>query len=356
MGESPLEVCIRLDDVFKNTNVEIVIDEVINISSVDNTVVGKSGSLYKYTDLILALGSETTYFNIEGLAERAFGFKSISEALKLKRHLHEMFEVYLSSKKEDLITQLHIVVVGGGPSGIELASELVGYMKSLSKKHAIDNTFVTIDIVEAAPRLAPMLPPVVTEHIYNRLHSLGVNIFLNRTVMKEDVDEITMKDMSLKSNTLIWTAGSRANHLYGQIASLKVNKTGKVLVGEYLNADGVENIYIIGDGAATTYSGMAQTAIYDGKYIAKLLFSKYNNKTLSKYVPKKVAYAVPVGPYWAAVSVGPFKLYGFFAWFLRQFIDLEFFLSILPLSKAIRAYRPSTHNSESCPTCNDIND
>lgn len=353
VGESPLEVCIRLDDIFKNTKVNIVVDEVISLSHNTKEVVGKSGSVYNYDELILAFGSETVYFGIPGLEKQAYGFKSIGEALKLKKHLHEMFDVYLSSKKEDVIAQLHIVVVGGGPSGIELSGELVGYMKKLARSHGIDNKFVTIDLVESSPRLAPMLPPSVSDRLYDRLHKLGVNVFLNRTVVKEDVDEIVMKDMSLKSNTLVWTAGSRANHVYSKLVGLVLNKAGRVVVGEHLNAIGVENVYILGDGAVTPYSGMAQTALYDGSYIADFFYRKYNNKKLLSYKPKKVAYAVPVGPRWAAVSVGPFKFYGFFAWILRQFIDLQFFLSILPLQSSLQAFFASKHNVETCPTCSE---
>lgn len=125
---------------------------------------------------MLALGSETVYFNIEGIKERSFGFKSINEALKLKKHLHKNFDVYLSATKEDLVASLHIVVVGGGPSGVELVGESIKYMKDLSSKHGIDNKFITIDLVEASSRLTPMLPEKVSEFLYNRLHSLGVNI------------------------------------------------------------------------------------------------------------------------------------------------------------------------------------
>lgn len=353
VGESPLEVCIRLDDIFKKTKVNVVIDEVVSLSYTTKEVIGKSGSVYNYTDLVITLGSETVYFNIPGLEEKAYGFKSIAEALKLKKHLHEIFDIYLSSKKEDVIAQLHIVVVGGGPSGIELCGELVQYMKKLAKSHSVDNKFVTIDLVESSARLAPMLPADVSEAIYNRLHKLGVNVFLNRTVVKEDVDEIVMKDMSFKANTLVWTAGSRANHLYGSLVGLHTNKAGKVIVGEYLNAEGVEDIYVLGDGAMTQYSGMAQTAIYDGEYMASLLSRKYKGMELPLYKPKKVAYAVPVGKYWAAVSVGPFKIYGFIAWILRQFIDLQFFFSILGFRDSIQIFFSSKHSVETCPTCNE---
>ena len=349
-GESPLEVCIPLSEIFLNKDVEVVQDEVVNVDLTNKKVTAKDGSVYMYDDIVLGLGSETVYFNIEGVKERSFGFKSINEALALKTHLHKMFDVYLSSTKEDLVSHLHIVIVGGGPSGVELAGELTKYMAHLAHKHNIDNNFVTIDIVEASPRLVSALPEDVSLHIYNHLHSIGVNIFLNRTVVKEDVDEITMKDMSLKSNTLIWTAGSRTNHFYEFIKGLTLHRSGRVLVDDYLQADGFENVYIAGDSAFTKYAGLAQTALYDGTYIAKTILKKLSGEKIKKYVPSKVAYAVPAGKHWAAVSIGPIKIYGFFGWVIRELVDMRFFLTILPFYKAFRLFR---HHAlcESCTTC-----
>ncbi|MDQ5971663.1 MAG: Pyr redox 2 protein [Patescibacteria group bacterium] len=349
-GESPLEVCIPLEEIFKNKNVEIILDEITGVDLKQNTITGSSGSTYHYNEIVLALGSETVYFNIEGVKERSYGFKSINEALNLKKHLHKVFDIYLSSKKEDVVASLHIVVVGGGPSGVELVGELTRYMPHLANLHGIDNNFVTIDMIEASSRLVPTLPEGVSARIHNKLHSLGVNIFLNRSVEKEDIDQILTKDMSMKSNTLIWTAGSKTNHFYGMIPGLNLHRNGRVIIDEYLHAEGFENVYIIGDAANTKYAGLAQTAIYDGTYMANVIASKSANKKLPVYIPQKVSYAVPVGRRWAAVSMGPLQIYGLLGYLIREIADLKFFLSILPWNKALAINRNQTIG-ESCKTC-----
>lgn len=349
-GESPLEVCICLSDIFKNKNVDVCIDEISNIDT-EKKIVSSSNKNYKYDDLVLCLGSETVYFGIEGLEERAFGFKSINEALSLKKHLHKMFDVYLSSNKEDLVSRLHIVIVGGGPSGVELAGRLTHYMKILSLNHGMDNNFVTIDIVESSSRLMPYLPERLSKKVYDRLHKLGVNIFLNRTVVRSDVDEITMKDMSVKSNTLIWTSGSRTNSFYKKIPGLNFHNKNKVIVDEYLNVFDIEGLYIGGDAAFTKYSGFAQTAIYDGKFIAKNLDRKYRGLIEKKYRPKKVGFAIPIGDGWAAVGVGNFYMYGFLAYIVRELIDIEFFLSIMSFKKVMHIFFFKRNEKEMCQNC-----
>ena len=349
-GESPAEVCICLSHIFENKNIDLIIDDVTDVDTEKKIVFGKNKN-YKYDDLVLALGSQTVYFNIEGLEERAFGFKSIEEALKLKAHLHKMFDVYLSSNKEDLVNQLHIVVVGGGPSGVELAGKLVAYMRDIARKHTVDNNFVTIDLVEASTRLMPYLPEAISNRVYKRLHELGVNIFLNRTVVKNDIDEITMKDMSMKSNTLIWTAGSKTNSFYKKMKGLNFKDNNKVIVDEYMNVFGIDSLYIGGDAAFTKYSGLAQTAIYDGRFIACNLFRKYSGLRLKKYKPKNVAYDVPVGKHWAALAVGHFRMYGYLAWLARELIDIQFFLSILPFKKVMHIFFSKRNSHEMCENC-----
>ncbi len=349
-GANPREVCIPLSEIFANTRIKIINDEIIKVDVNKKKIEGKSGIIYDYSDLVLALGSETVYFNIDGVKERSYGFKSIHEALALKKHLHKMFDVYLSSEKEDVISQLHLVIVGGGPSGVELAGKLVTYMKELSKHHSVKNEFITIDLIEAASSLVSALPSEVSSHVYNRLHKLGVNIFLNRSLVKEDIDEILMKDMSMRTNTLIWTAGSRTNHFYESIEGFTLHRNGRVLVDEYMRPEGFEHVYIAGDSAHTSYAGFAQTALYDGNFIAKTIKADYNGENMPKYIPKKVSYAVPVGEGWAAVSWGPLKIYGWIGYILRELIDLKFFMSILPLYKAIRIFK-NKPLKESCHTC-----
>ncbi len=142
-GKSPLEVCIPLSEIFSakggyasgGKNVEIVIDTVLKINLKENKIEGESGSHYDYDYLVLALGAETAFFGIPGLPEHSFGFKSINQALILKDHLHSLFEEYKKSGKIKGGDELHIDIVGAGPSGIELAGELNQYSKVLAKNH-----------------------------------------------------------------------------------------------------------------------------------------------------------------------------------------------------------------------------
>jgi NADH:ubiquinone reductase (H+-translocating) len=213
-GKSPLEVCIPLREVFEGTKVEVVKDKIISVSLEEKKVEGESGSHYTYDYLVLALGSETAYYNIPGLKEHSYNLKSISSALRLKNHLHQVFATYTRAPQDDKAPIAHIVIVGAGASGTELAAELATYSKEMALMHEVDPRLVTIDLIEAAPRILPQLPERVSDTVQKRLRMLGVNIFLSRIVLKEEVEMVYMKDMQMRTKTVVWTAGIAPHRLY----------------------------------------------------------------------------------------------------------------------------------------------
>lgn len=178
-----------------------------------------------------------------------------------------------------------------------------------------------------------------------------MNIFTNRAIVEGEINEIHLKDMDIKSRTLIWTAGVKPNHLYAEIQGLEFDKKGRVIVDDYLEAKNCENIFVIGDGAATAFIGLAQTAIRDGRFAARAIIKKTRGEKLIPYQPKKPAQAIPVGPGWAAVAIGGFRIYGRVGWWIRRLADFRYFLSILSLKKAILAFRSGKTLCESCAVC-----
>lgn len=377
-GKSALETCIPLRDIFSHKrNVIIEEDLITDVNFKKKYAVGKYGAKYQYDYIILAVGSETAYYDISGLKDLSFTLKSVTDALKLKQHLHEVFSS-------------HVIVVGGGATGVEVAGELALYTKKVAEKHSEHIPLLTIDLITSGERLISQLPLDISIGISRRLRELGVNLYFNRRVTKEEVDEVYMKDMSLKSKTVIWAAGVQGNEFYRKIG-LPVNKKGQVMVDKYLRPINLmlvdrnwkldkevrnlklenqtsniqlqdpassfkhltSNVYIIGDGADTPFSGMAETAIQHGKITAENIVRSIHNQPLrliSAYLEEPI-YAIPVGNDWAAVSMHGMNFYGRVGWYIRRFMQLQFLLSILPFSKALTAWREDGILWESCPVC-----
>lgn len=362
-GSSPLEVCIPLREIFSGKKVEIIEDCAEALDREKKILIGRSGSRYQYDYLVLALGSETNFFNIPGLEKYSYGMKSIAEALRLKQHITETL---LSCKRDftntvEQICDAHFVVIGAGATGVEMAGQLIVYARAIAKEYGIDPSIVSVELIEGASKILPALPASFTDRVEHHLRGLGVNIFLNRTIEREECEQVFLKDMQLKARTVIWTAGVKANSVYEKF-SLSVDRRGKVEVDEHLRLKNDQNVFIAGDGAATTYSGWAQTAMYDGKYIAQII-ARYagmdrakrvhglTNMQLPAYQPRPPINAIPVGPDWAGVLWGKHALYGKLGWWLRRLLDLRVFLAILPPRKAWRAFQSGESICESCSIC-----
>lgn len=349
-GKSPMEMCIPLGDIFRTRKVQFVVDTITGGSLDKKTVFGGSGSRYRYDYLVLALGAETSYFGIPGVAELSYDIKSVGSALKLKKHLHDLFFSHAGLRKGDLMAQFQFVIVGGGPAGVELAGSLREYARGLATMHGIPQNLVTVDVLQAAPRLLPTMNEKVSRLALERLDHLGVNVILNRAVTGEDASGVKLADIRLNAKTIIWTAGVRPSHVYLAMKSLALDKGGRIVVDEMLSVPGAKNVFVIGDSASTPFAGTAQTAIHDAMYVARIIGATEKGKPMPKYMTKKTPYVVPIGG-WAIFTYGNFAASGRVIWWFRELIDLKFFLSILPIRKAFSVWREGGSISESCPTC-----
>ncbi len=362
-GTSPKKVCIPLSDIFSKSSVQTVCDSVTKIDIKGGQVACSSGAVHEYDVLVLALGTDTAYFDIPGLREFSYGFKTIPEAVALRRHIERLYadchklqpETETALQKdggERALCLLHFVIVGAGPSGVEIAGELAACAQEFAGRYRVDRSLITIDLLESAAHILPSFPEKVAERISARLRSLGVNIFVNRALLAEEVEGIKVRGMTMKTETVIWTAGLIPNRLYRETEGLSLEKNGRVKVDTYLRAAGTENIFIAGDGAETPFAGMAQTAIVDGRSIGQNIARLVRNMPLKSYIPQKNHLALPVGAYWAATLFGPLSFYGISGWILRKTADIRYYLSILPLQTAVSTLFGKTPSM--CAVCDPL--
>lgn len=340
-GSKRANSSISLREIFAGKAVAIEQGTAQTLDRKAKTITTADGKVYEYDNLILSLGVVTNYFGIPGLPEYSYSIKSQSEVERFKQHLHQQME---SEKRPDL----HYVIVGAGPTGIELAGALPGYLKHIMKKHSIKDRKVHIDLIEAAPRLLPRLPKRTSRVIARRLRKLGVRIYTGKAVQGQTADELTVSGKPIRSHTVVWTAGV-TNHPFFKDNNFTMMGRGKVGVDIYLQAE--DGIFVIGDNANTPYSGFAQTALHDGAFVARNLRRRADNKKFKSYDAKEPISVIPAGPYWASVSWGLHTFNGKIGWLVREAADLIGFHDLEPWPKAARQLITEFEPQDDCETC-----
>jgi len=339
-GGSKIASSIPLNEIFTGKDLVVAQDSAKSLDRAKKIVRGQSGKDYHYDILIVALGSVTNFFGVNGLREYAYGIKTIEEAQRFRDHLHQQL---LDDQRPDL----NYVVIGGGATGVELAGALPGYIKYIMKRHGLSDRAVKVDVVEAAPRLMPRMSENYSRSIAKRLRRLGIKLYLGQKVLAETADALKLSGRSIASETVVWTAGVTTNPFLAE-NKFELSEHGKAVVDEMLQAE--PDIFIIGDNADTEFSGMAQTALRDGLYIAENLKRQASGKPMKNYVPRRPIYVTPAGPFWAAVSWGKREFFGPFGWLLRQAADLMAYHDLEPWWKASRHWM-AENSEEACPVC-----
>lgn len=324
---------IPLSQIFAKKDVLLVTDTVTSVDSSRKVVTGNSGLVYPYDLLVLALGAETTYFGLPGLDTLSYGFKSLSESEKLRTHIDDLFDAgkITTLSEQEKQNRFHVIVVGGGPSGIEMAGALLENLRTRLVEASLDTSLAKVTIVEGSSRLMPVVAEKVSAKILSRLQKIGVTVLLGKRLQKQEANTVYLDDGELSAETVIWTAGSKTNSFYATIPGFTFSPRKKVVVDQNtLEVVGVPDVYVIGDAAETTYSGLAQTAITDGIFLAKYFTAKLSNRKVPQYVSIKKAYATPVDSKWGVVAYGPIALFGRLPRIFRDLVDVHYFWHVLP--------------------------
>ncbi len=332
---------ISLDELFYKTNVHIIQEIVSTIDKNRQTIQTLSKKEYNYDYLVLSLGTITNDYNIPGVKEHTYDIKNMQSIKKFKEHIHDQIANNHHLDK-------NYFVIGAGPTGLELAGNLTSFVKEIATNHGIRQKHINLTIIEAAPRLLPNLPKDASRIIHKRLRKLKVKIKLNSKLELVSDHSIIVNQKEYPSTSVLWGAGSKNNPFFKD-NDFTITSRGKVSVDAYLQTD--RNIFVIGDNANTPYSGTAQIAIFDGKFVAKNLIRLNKHQELKSYKVKKPIIVIPIGHKWAVMIWNNFRVYGYLGWLLRGIADLIGLHDLENWSKISKQLIYKNELDEDCPIC-----
>lgn len=320
-GKDLAESVIPLKTIFAEyPNVTVVHDKMTSIDP-ERRLIITDKKQYHYDKAILALGSVTTYFGIKGMAEHCFGIKSLDEIKKFQGHMHnEIVQEKLDKE---------FVVIGAGPTGVELAGALCEYVRSLIRVHGLKHSKARVTLVEAAPRIVPRMSETAAKLVTKRLKQMGIRVLTNHKVEALDDDSILVDGKKISTATAIWTSGVVNNPFFPAHADVfHLAPNGRVNVSPFLEA--IPNVYVIGDNNTVKYSGQAWPALAQAKYVAKHLSRVATKRPTFAFQPRSAITGLPVGDGWGYVEWMGIYAAGRTGAFLRRWMELYGYQQLVP--------------------------
>jgi NADH:ubiquinone reductase (H+-translocating) len=324
---SPIRWLLR-----KNTNTTVLMAEVDAIDVEKSEVRADKGALsLPYDYLIIASGARHAYFGHDEWEPMAPGLKSLEDALKVRHRFLIAFEEAEKAAPEDRESWLRFVVVGGGPTGVELAGILpdIAHHSMLDDFRNFDPRDTKIMLLEGGPRLLTAFEPDLAERALKDLQGLGVDVHLNAIVTRIEKDAVYVGEERIPTRTVLWAAGNQASPLASTLDA-PMDRAGRVLVAPDLSVPGHPHIFIAGDLAAINQKNgqlvpaVAPAANQMGKLAAK------NVKRLLAELPtlafkyRDKGNLATIGRYRAIAEIGPVKLRGQIAWWFWLVIHLMY--------------------------------
>ena len=337
-------ICIPIKEIFIGKNIGFVQAEVSMVDLKTKIVRTKGGEVLSYDYLVIALGSQTADFGIPGVRGYAYQFKSIDDAVAINVKIGKLIKKIAS---DDKMNPLRILVGGAGFTGIEFAAEISCCVKKMCRDHNIEHKHTMVTLIEAGPKILPMVSEGERRIISKRLTGLGVVIMENSPIEEVGADFVRLKSgQILEGDMVVWTAGIKANVFLKSIVDLSITNDGKIVVDNNLQVQGWKNIFAIGDNqefidpkTQKPIPSLAYTAVDQGKVVADNIYNSLNGRNLKTYEPYYGTWIAPVGGKFALAHLwGGWTVTGFRGWVIRGLVDLRYFVSILSFPKAISLF------------------
>lgn len=324
---SPIRWVLR-----RQRNVRVLLATVTAVDAPARQVVFDDGTRFDYDYLILAAGVTHSYFGHDEWAAHAPGLKTLDDALAMRRRVLLAFEeAERESEVEKKSERLTFVLIGGGPTGVELAGALAEIARHTLRREfdAIDPKSARIILIEAGPTILASFPPSLRDSARQSLDKLGVEVWENVRVTQIEPGAIHIGDERVTAHTVLWAAGVEAADISKSL-DVPLDKAGRIIVHEDLSVPGAPGIYVAGDLAAFTHQGgeqlpgVAQVAKQQGRHAARNIRRRLAGEATQPFRYRDPGNMATVGRANALADFGWVRVSGVLGWLLWLFVHILF--------------------------------
>src|ERR1700756_1586845 len=346
---SPAEIAAPIRQIeVKQRNLTVLLAEVTGVSLADRTVEascpGAGVRKVAFDFLVVATGMRPSYFGHDEFARYAPGLKSLNDAETIRGKILGAFELAAMTEDEDeRARQMTFVLVGAGPTGVELAGSLAHLVKVTLRGNfrRIDPSKSDIILLDAGKRVLPTFAESVSRKVARRLGKLGVKVVTDVKVETVDNQGVIAGGSRIPSATVLWTAGVAASPIPKMLGT-KTDRAGRALVDPFLKVVDAPEVFVVGDAASVMQNerpvpGVAQAAIQEGRYVGRLIANELRGRKVERpfrYFDK--GNMAVVGKNYAVLERGSLRTGGFLTWLVWGFV---YILSLPQLQNRLRVQR-----------------
>lgn len=331
-GLSPADIAYPIRAILsRQANANVLLAEAVSVDVAAHELVLKDGRL-AYDYLVLATGARHAYFGHDEWEPLAPGLKSLEDALEIRRRILLAFEKAERETDPDARRALlTIAVIGGGPTGVELAGAIAEIARQVMKDdfRAIDPTETRVVLIEAGPRVLATFPESLSARAAQALAKRGVEVRTDTRVTGIDTGSVTLGNERLAAATVLWAAGVAASPLVASLGA-PLDRAGRVHVESDCTIPGHPDIFVIGDAATATQAngaplpGIAPVAMQQGRYVARTITESLAGGPREPFVYRDKGNLATIGRAAAVAHIGRVKLSGLVAWFLWLVIHIMY--------------------------------
>ena len=323
-GLSPADIAAPIRSVLQAgvSGVDVLMERVVDIAPKDHRLKLEGGQELAYDQLVLACGASHSYFGHDDWEEHAPGLKTLEQATEIRRRILVAFERAEATTDEQLRREyLTFVIVGGGPTGVELAGSLGEISRQMLTKDFIhiDPSITRIILIEAGPRILASFAAELSRQAMRDLEALGVTVWTSMRVTRIGPDGVNLGPELIRGRTVVWAAGVRASPL-GSMLGGSIDRMGRVAVDESLRVTGVPDVFAIGDMVVFqdpvkgVLPGLAPVAMQQGRLVARNVLSALHGKPLAAFHYQDKGQMATIGRRKAVTEFRGLKLSGYVAW------------------------------------------
>lgn len=330
---SPGDIAMPIREIFRGKNIEVLMGTVVSIDKENRSILLENQQSLAFDYLILAPGARHAYFGQDQWEAYAPGLKTLSDALHIRERVLTSFE--LAERNEQTFTEdlMSFVVIGGGPTGVEMAGAIAEIAHQSLKKNFkhIDPSHTKIYLIEGGKQLLAPYPEYLAKKAQIALENMGVTVMLNTRVIDIQNEIVLLNEGNIKARNIIWAAGNQASPLL-QTLQMPLDKQGRVIVKSDLTLPDYDSIFVIGDASACLdkkshyLPAIAPVATQQGRYVGNLIKKREQGKSFKPFHYWDKGMMAAIGRYDALVLSGPLKGSGFFTWLMWCFVHIYFLI------------------------------